>query len=146
MPKLFTIGFTKKSAKQFFELLKKNGVKKLVDIRINNTSQLAGFAKGQDLEYFINQIIDIPYIHITDLAPTKELLSDYQNKKIDWIGYQKIFKQLLEKRNVATKFKASDFDNACFLCSEELPDECHRRLVVEFLKEKNSDVQIVHLK
>ena len=146
MIRLLTIGFTKKSAQQFFELLKKNKVKKLVDIRINNTSQLAGFAKGQDLEYFVKEIIGIPYVHITDFAPTKELLSDYQNKRIDWDAYQKIFRQLIEKRNIAKKYKIKDFDNACFLCSEELPEQCHRRLLVEYFKEHNPEVQIVHLK
>lgn len=146
MIRLLTIGFTKKSAKQFFELLKKNKVKKLVDIRINNTSQLAGFAKGQDLEYFVKEINKIPYIHIPDFAPTKELLSDYQNKRIDWNAYQTIFRQLIEKRNIAEKYNVKDFDNACFLCSEELPAQCHRRLLVEFFKEKNPDIRIVHLK
>lgn len=145
MIRLLTIGFTKKTAKQFFEILKKNGVNKLVDIRINNTSQLAGFAKGQDLEYFVNVINNIPYIHIPDFAPTKQLLSDYQNKKIDWLGYQKIFRQLIESRKIDKKYNISDFDNACFLCSEELPDQCHRRLIVEFFKENNPEIQIIHL-
>jgi uncharacterized protein (DUF488 family) len=146
MIRLLTIGFTKKTAKQFFETLKKNGVTKLVDIRINNTSQLAGFAKGQDLEYIVREINNIPYIHITDFAPTKDLLSDYQNKKIDWVGYQKVFRQLIENRGIDKKYNIEDFDNACFLCSEELPDQCHRRLLVEFLKEHNPEIQIIHLK
>jgi len=146
MIRLLTIGFTKKSAKQFFELLKKNKVKKLVDIRINNTSQLAGFAKGPDLEYFVKEINKISYVYIPDFAPTKELLSDYQNKRIDWEAYQKIFRQIIEKRNIAKKYNIADFNNACFLCSEELPTQCHRRLLVEFFKENNPDIQIVHLK
>jgi uncharacterized protein (DUF488 family) len=146
MIKLYTIGFTKKSAKQFFELLKKNKVSKLVDIRINNVSQLAGFAKGTDLEYFVKQILKIPYIHIKDFAPTKELLKDYQGKKINWTEYQKIFTQLIEKRNIIKKYDISQFNNACFLCSEELPDECHRRLLVEYFKEKNGNIDIFHLK
>jgi len=146
MIKLYTIGFTKKSAKQFFELLKKNGIKKIIDIRINNSSQLAGFAKGADLEYFAKEIANIGYSHFTDFAPTKELLSDYQNKKVDWVGYQKIFRQLIEKRNIDKKYNIKDFDNACFLCSEELPTQCHRKLLVEYFKEKKSDILIVHLK
>jgi len=146
MTRLLTIGFTKKTAEQFFESLKKNGVKKLVDIRINNKSQLAGFAKGVDLKYFVKEINSIPYVYITDFAPTKELLSDYQNKKIDWIGYQKIFRQIIENRQIDKKYNIKDFDNACFLCSEELPDKCHRRLIVEYFKEKNEDIQIVHIK
>ena len=75
---LYTIGFTKKNARKFFGLLKQAGVKKLVDIRINNSSQLAGFAKGGDLEFFMKEICNADYVHLTDLAPTKELLKDYQ--------------------------------------------------------------------
>lgn len=145
MIKLYTIGFTKKTAKQFFELLKKNQVNKLIDIRINNSSQLAGFAKGVDLEYFANEICGIEYVHIVDFAPTKELLSDYQNKKVDWIGYQKIYRNLIEKRRITEKYKISDFDNACFLCSESTAEQCHRRLLVEYFKEKNPDIKIVHI-
>lgn len=146
MIKLYTIGFTKKTANQFFELLIKHQVSKLVDIRINNVSQLAGFAKGTDLEYFVNQILKIPYIHIKDFAPTKELLKDYQGGKINWLEYQKIYNQLIEKRNIILKYNINQFNNACFLCSEELPNECHRRLLVEYFKEKIGDIEIVHLK
>ena len=145
MTKLFTIGFTKKTARQFFELLKKNNVKKIIDIRINNSSQLAGFAKGADLEYFANEICGIKYKHIADFAPTKELLSDYQNKKIDWIEYKKIYKNLIEKRNVTAKYNIEEFDNACFLCSEPTAEQCHRKLLVEYFKEKNPQIQIIHI-
>jgi uncharacterized protein (DUF488 family) len=146
MIKLFTIGFTKKSAEFFFDLLKKNDVKKIVDIRINNLSQLAGFAKGADLAYFAKSINDIEYVYIPDFAPTKELLSDYQNKKIDWPNYQKIFMNLIEERGISVKYNIKNFDGACFLCSEDEPDYCHRRLLVEYFKEKNNNVQIIHLK
>ena len=146
MIKLFTIGFTKKNAEYFFETLKKNGVKKIVDVRLNNSSQLAGFAKGSDLAYFAKSIANIDYVHILDFAPTKELLSDYQNKKTDWITYQKIYRNILEKRNIASRYKISDFDKSCFLCSEHTPEQCHRRLLVEYFKENNPDIQIVHLK
>ena len=94
----------------------------------------------------MKEIINIPYIHIKDFAPTKELLSDYQNKKIDWAGYQLIFRQLIEQRNIEKKYEIKEFDDACFLCSEESPDKCHRRLLVEFFKEKNPDINIVHLR
>ncbi|MBA7568718.1 hypothetical protein ES708_10452 [subsurface metagenome] len=146
MSRLLTIGFTKKSAEEFFEKLKKNGVKRLVDIRINNTSQLAGFAKGKDLEYFLKEICNIEYIHIVDFAPTKELLSDYQNKRVDWTGYEKIFKDILIKRKISERYKISNFDNSCFLCSEHLPDQCHRRLLVEHLKGNDKNVEIIHIK
>lgn len=145
MIKLFTIGFTKKNARQFFELLIKNKVKKLIDIRINNRSQLAGFAKGSDLEYFTKVIANIEYEYIPDFAPTKELLSDYQNKRIDWTTYQKTYRQLIEQRKISTKYNSSSFDHACFLCGEETPEHCHRRLLTEFFQEGNSDIQIIHL-
>ena len=145
---LYTIGFTKKNAKQFFGLLKNAGVRKLVDIRINNSSQLAGFAKGTDLEFFMKEICDAEYEHITDLAPTKELLKDYQNKVIDWNGYTVVFNNLLKQRHIAERFPVEEFDHCCFLCTEDTPEMCHRRLVAEYLKAQNSDkeIRIIHLK
>lgn len=144
---LYTIGFTKKNAKKFFELLKGAGIKKLVDIRINNASQLAGFAKGADLQFFMKEICDAEYEHMTDLAPTKELLKDYQDKKIDWNGYVTVFTSLLNNRHIAKKYPVEGFDKCCFLCTEDTPEQCHRRLVVEFLKKSNPDkeVRIIHL-
>ena len=144
---LYTIGFTKKNAQKFFELLKNAGVRKLVDIRINNASQLAGFAKGADLKFFMKAICNAEYEHITDLAPTKELLKDYQDKVIDWNGYTVIFKKILQDRHIAERFNVENFDNCCFLCTEDTPEQCHRRLVAEFFKAKNpdKDIRIVHL-
>ena len=142
---LFTIGFTKKTAEQFFGLLLNNGVKRLVDIRINNSSQLAGFAKGADLKYFAKAIGNIDYVYIEDFAPTKELLNDYQNKRIDWDEYQKIYHNFLKERDVIGKYDVKDFDGSCFLCSEDKPEHCHRRLLVEFFKTKNKKVEIEHL-
>lgn len=146
MTKLYTIGFTKKSAKVFFELLKKNNIKTLVDVRISNSSQLAGFAKGSDLVYFLDQIGGIKYRHITDFAPTKELLSDYRAGKVDWSEYEKVFADLMTKRRVNQRYKVADFDQCCFLCSEETPEHCHRRLLVEYLQQQlPDDVKIIHL-
>lgn len=144
---LYTIGFTKKSAEKFFSLLKKADVKKIVDIRINNASQLAGFAKGSDLQFFVKAILGAEYIHITDLSPTKELLKSYQDKEIDWAGYVRIFSSLLKERHIKDKYKVEDFDNCCFLCTEDTPEQCHRRLVVEYFRDNNpdKDVRIVHL-
>ena len=144
---LYTIGFTKKNAQKFFELLKNAGVRKLVDIRINNASQLAGFAKGTDLKFFMRAICNAEYEHITDLAPTKELLKNYQDKVIDWNGYTVVFKKILQDRHIAERFKVENFDNCCFLCTEDTPEQCHRRLVAEFFKAKNpdKDIRIVHL-
>ncbi|TYQ13202.1 UNVERIFIED_CONTAM: uncharacterized protein DUF488 [Acetivibrio alkalicellulosi] len=114
--KLYTIGFTKKSAKDFFNLLKKSNVKKLIDIRLNNASQLAGFTKGNDLQYFLKEICDIEYIHDTELSPTKEILDDYKNKKISWSQYEILFKALLKDRKInsmlETKYN-NQFNNIC---------------------------------
>ena len=147
MTRLYTIGFTKKTAEQFFELLIQNNVKKIVDVRINNSSQLAGFAKGTDLKYFAKAVGNIDYVHIDDFTPTKELLNDYQNKKIDWERYLKIYSNLLKEREILKKYNFADFDGACFLCSEDKPEYCHRRLLVEFFKTENNDVnvEITHL-
>ena len=143
---LYTIGFTKKSAEQFFELLKKNRVQTLVDVRISNSSQLAGFAKGSDLRYFLKQIGNIGYRHIADFAPTKEQLSDYRAGKVSWAEYERVFAELMTRRHVNQRFKAADFDNCCFLCSEETPEHCHRRLLAEHLRQQDTEnVRIVHL-
>ncbi len=148
MVTLYTIGFTKKSAEKFFTLLQNNNVKKIVDIRINNTSQLAGFAKGSDLAYFVKAICDINYVHIPDFAPTKELLSDYQKEIVNWTQYQVVYKKLLQQRNILSRYKIDNFDGACFLCSEDTPEQCHRRLLVEYLKNKHPEleIKIIHLK
>jgi len=144
---LYTIGFTKKSAEEFFELLKKNNVKTIVDVRISNSSQLAGFAKGSDLIYFLKQIGNIGYRHIVDFAPTKELLNDYRAGKVDWQWYVKFFNKLMVDRSINQRYRVDNFDKCCFLCSEETPDMCHRRLLAEHLKLQNPDnVCIVHLK
>jgi len=143
---LYTIGFTKKSAKQFFELLKANHVQTLVDVRINNSSQLAGFAKGSDLVYFLKQIGNISYRHNTDFAPTKELLSDYRARIVNWQEYERIFNELMTKRAINKRYDVADFDKCCFLCSEETPEHCHRRLLAEYLQKQDiENVKIVHL-
>jgi len=143
---LYTIGFTKKSAEQFFELLKENKVKKLVDVRISNSSQLAGFAKGKDLAYFIKQICGIPYEHITDFAPSKELLDKWHKQEVSWAEYETIYTSMLKERDILRRYGIKQFDSACFLCSEETPEQCHRRLLAEYLqKHSTEEVKIVHL-
>ena len=143
---LYTIGFTKKSAEQFFGLLRDNGVKQLVDVRINNTSQLAGFAKGKDLEFFINEICHIPYKHIVDFAPTKELLDHWHKNEVTWTEYVEIYTKMLKDREIVKKYGVKSFDGACFLCSEDTPEQCHRRLLAEYLQEHSKEkVRIVHL-
>lgn len=147
MTTIYTIGFTKKTAEQFFELLRKHGIKKVVDVRLNNTSQLASFAKVPDLKYFLEKICSIDYEQITDFAPPKTLLDDYHHKTVDWMGYEKVFRQTLTERHIDKKYTAEQFDNCCLLCSEETPEHCHRRLVAEFLKQHaDEEVRILHLK
>lgn len=143
---LYTIGFTKKSAEQFFNLLKSNNVKQLVDVRISNSSQLAGFAKGKDLEFFVKEICHIPYRHITDFAPSKELLDLWHKQEVTWEEYEKTYIQLLKERNVLRDYGVKSFDGSCFLCSEDTPEQCHRRLLAEYLQEHSKEkVTIVHL-
>ena len=142
----YTIGFTKKSAEQFFGLLRDNGVKQLVDVRISNSSQLAGFAKGKDLEIFTKEICHIPYKHIVDFAPTKELLDRWHKNEVTWPEYIEIYNKILKDRDVAKKYGSKAFDGACFLCSEDTPEQCHRRLLAEYLQKHSKEkVQIVHL-
>ena len=145
MIKLFTIGFTEKSAETFFGLLKKGGVKKILDTRLNNVSQLAAFAKGKDLKYFAKEIANIEYEHRIDLAPTKELLSDYRNKKVTWEEYEKIYIKTLDDRNIIKKIDFNKLDGSCLLCSEHKPDMCHRRLLAEYLRKANKEIEIMHL-
>ena len=142
---LFTIGFNGKSAEEFFETLRKEGVRRLVDVRLNNVSQLAGFTKKRDLPYFLRTLADIAYVHQPLLAPTKDILDAYKKKRIDWSQYESQFQRLLQSRQPQEQLASSEFDHACLLCSEPTPEQCHRRLVAEYLKEQWTDVAIKHL-
>ena len=142
---LFTIGFTKKNAKTFFTKLKKANVKRILDIRLNNVSQLAGFAKRDDLEYFLRELCDCEYVHVPLLAPTKEILDGYKNKKLSWSEYEKRFNDLIITRKAHTLVTSSELQNACLLCSEPTPDRCHRRLVAEYLRHHFDNIEINHL-
>lgn len=143
--RLFTIGFTKKTAEIFFTKIQKAGIKRLIDIRLNNVSQLAGFTKREDLNYFLREICNCEYIHLPQLAPTKEILNGYKKKEIDWPEYEKQFTELLRKREAQSLLISTDLDYACLLCSEPTPEKCHRRLVAEYLKEHFKNVNICHL-
>ena len=144
---IFTIGFTKKSAEHFFTLLKKNNVKSLVDVRISNGGQLSGFAKGKDLEYFVKEILGVPYRHITDFAPEKDLLDRWHKKEVSWADYEKEFLATLKSRKIIEKYGVKQFDGCCFLCSEDTVEQCHRRLLAEYMKSRSTeDVKIIHLK
>ena len=143
--KLFTIGFTKKSAEEFFTRLQQAGVRRVADVRLNNTSQLAGFAKARDLEYFLKALANAGYVHIPSLAPTQDILDDYKKKKGSWDDFERRFKQLLEEREIAETASRDLRDGDCLLCSEDTPDHCHRRLVAEHLQQRWSGVEVVHL-
>ena len=131
-----TIGFTKSNAEHFFEQLLKASVKKLVDVRLHNTSQLAGFAKADDLAYFLRKIGGIEYVHQPILAPTDSILKAYKKEKGDWDVYQRRFLQLMEERKIEQRLKPEMLEGTCLLCSEATPHHCHRRLVCEYLNEK----------
>lgn len=143
--KIYTIGFTKKSAEKFFETLKANEVKIVFDVRRNNKSQLAGFTKGPDLEYFLKSIGDIDYIHFTNAAPNEELLKKWQKKELKWDDYTKEYNEMLNQRDIVGQIDKEMLDKACLLCSEPTPEQCHRRLLAEYLKQHIPDLVIIHL-
>ncbi|HXB68254.1 MAG TPA: DUF488 domain-containing protein [Candidatus Acidoferrales bacterium] len=142
---IYTIGFTKKSAEAFFGGLQTAKVQRLVDVRLNNTSQLAGFAKRDDLRYFTRAICGIDYVHLTELAPTEDMLDAYKKRKGDWALYERQFLALMADRRVEETLSRAVLDGGCLLCSENTPEHCHRRLVAEYLKQKWYDVEIEHL-
>jgi uncharacterized protein (DUF488 family) len=131
-----TIGFTKTSAEQFFERLRAADVRTLIDVRISNNSQLAGFAKVPDLRYFLSRINNITYQHAPLLAPTKDMLAQYRKGAMDWGVYQGQFLKLMSERQIENRYSPSVFHGACLLCSEAEPHQCHRRLVCDYLNEK----------
>jgi len=138
---VYTIGFTKKSAQSFFTLLKESKVRTLVDVRLNNVSQLAGFAKKDDLKYFLREICGAEYVHVPDLAPTKEILDPYKDGKISWSAYEDKFLNLMARRNIERSVRSELLDQGCLLCSEHEPHMCHRRLVVEYLN-RSTDLNL----
>lgn len=143
--KIFTIGFTKKSAEQFFTKLRNSEAKRIVDVRLNNVSQLAGFAKRDDLKFFLREICKMDYVHVPLLAPTQDLLDAYKKRKGLWSDYEREFLELMKSRETERNVSMETINESCLLCSEEKPDHCHRRLVAEYLKERWGDVEIVHL-
>ena len=145
MIKLFTIGFTKTTAESFFTRLKNAGVRKVIDVRLNNVSQLAGFAKKDDLAYFLRSICGIAFEHRPELAPTQDILDAYKKHGGDWTAYAERFTDLMIKRRIHELISRESLDRACLLCSEDKAQHCHRRLVAELLKQKWGDVAISHL-
>lgn len=144
---IYTMGFTQKNSETFFNLIRDNGIEVLIDIRLNNKSQLAGFTKGTDLPFLLKELCDCKYVHKTDYAPTKEILSAYQKKEIDWIGYEQQFIPLIEKRKIEIDFEKtfSNYNKVCLLCTEPTPEMCHRRLVAEYLQAKLKATETHHI-
>jgi uncharacterized protein (DUF488 family) len=145
MINILTIGFTKKTAQEFFETLREGGVTRVVDVRLNNVSQLAGFAKKQDLAYFLESICGIEYVHEPLLAPTQDMLDDYKKKGGSWNDYEGRFLDLMRQRRIEEKISPDIVSQGCLLCSEDKPHHCHRRLVAEYLKDHWGSVEIQHL-
>ncbi|MDB5047111.1 MAG: hypothetical protein JWO30_182 [Fibrobacteres bacterium] len=143
--KLYTIGFTRKSAEYFFTLLQRAGVRKILDVRLNNVSQLAGFTKREDLRYFSRAICKADYLHLPDLAPSEELFHARKKENMNWKAYEKRFLELIKRRAIEEKLTPESADGGCLLCTEDDPRHCHRRLVAEYLQEKWGHVEIVHL-
>lgn len=144
--KLYTIGFTKKSAERFFTLLRENGVERVLDIRLRPDGQLAGFAKQGDLAYFLSRLVNCEYCHLPILAPTDEIIDDYRRDG-DWNRYVRRFEALMDERSVPDSLERRLFEErvCCLLCSEATPDKCHRRLVAERLAREWPGTEVVHL-
>ncbi|HEY7061167.1 MAG TPA: DUF488 domain-containing protein [Chloroflexota bacterium] len=143
---VYTIGFTKRSAGEFFGALRRAGVKRLLDVRLHNVSQLAGFTKRDDLQFFLRELCGADYLHDTRLSPTAELLDDYRKRRITWQQYEPRFRALIAERQIETLLDPALFATpTALLCSETTAERCHRRLVLEHLQQRWGDVQIVHL-
>jgi uncharacterized protein (DUF488 family) len=143
---IYTIGFTQTSAEHFFSRLSGARIQRLLDVRLNNSSQLAGFAKARDLPYFLGELVGAGYHHEPLLAPTQDLLDEYKKRKGDWASYERAFLVLMTERHIADRLTAADFEaRTALLCSEATAEHCHRRLVAEHLAEHWPAVEIVHL-
>jgi uncharacterized protein (DUF488 family) len=143
---IYTIGFTQTTAEHFFGRLKAAGVKRLLDVRLNNSSQLAGFAKAQDLPFFLRELLGATYEHDPRLAPTQELLDDYKKRKGDWSEYEQGFLELMAKRGIEHALSPAEFEiPTALLCSEATADYCHRRLVCDYLAGEWADVRPIHM-
>ena len=141
-----TIGFTQHTAESFFGRLRAAHIQQLVDVRINNVSQLSGFAKRDDLRFFLRELCDATYVHETLLAPTEEMLKEYRDKKIAWQEYEKRFLGLMEQRSIESRVPRELFARrSALLCSEHTPEKCHRRLVAEYLGQHWGNIDVIHL-
>lgn len=143
---IYTIGFTKKNAEEFFNFIRKSEISTLIDVRLNNISQLAGFAKRDDLKFFLKEICNAEYVHVPELAPTKKMLDQYKKGEISWEIYEEKFLNLMGQRNIEKSVTPTLLEHGCLLCSEHEPHFCHRRLIVEYLNEhSNLNLKVKHL-
>ncbi len=143
---IYTIGFTQKTAREFFGQLKAAGIRRVVDVRLNNTSQLARFTKREDLPYFLKELCNAEYQHEPLLAPTQDILDAFKKEKGGWLEYVTSYRALLGRREVEKKIPSCLFEEpTALLCSELEPDNCHRRLAAEYLSEKWGGGRIIHL-
>lgn len=143
--KIYTIGFTKNTAEQFFTKLRQSGTKRVIDVRLNNVSQLVGFTKKDDLRFFLREICNMGYEHLPVLAPTQEILDGFKKNKIDWGTYEEKFKALMTERKIDVTVPRELIEDGCLLCSEHEPHHCHRRLIAEHLNVRWGGIEIVHL-
>jgi uncharacterized protein (DUF488 family) len=144
--KIYTIGFTQKSAEEFFTLLRSHGIQRIIDIRVHPGGQLAGFAKDRDLSFFLRELADIEYVHLPELAPTEELMKSFRAAK-DAAAWESGYRRLLAERCLPAGLERSIFTEkvCCLLCSEVESEHCHRRIAADMMKDEWGDVEIVHI-
>jgi len=143
---IYTIGFAQRTAENFFGTLKRVGIRRLIDVRLNNTSQLAGFAKARDLPFFLRELCNAGYFYEPLLSPSKTILDAYKKEKGSWEEYKQQFLALMARRKIEEKISQKLFDvPTVLLCSEATASHCHRRLVLEYLQEKWGGIEIIHL-
>jgi uncharacterized protein (DUF488 family) len=146
MIRIYTIGFAKKGAARFFQLLRQSGIKQLIDVRLHNSSQLSGFAKKDDLQFFLKEICNAEYRYESLLAPSEDILTAYKKNEISWAQYEDQFRELMKKREIVSRLNNTIFRiPTVLLCSEDKPTKCHRRLIAEHLKENWGDTEVIHL-
>ena len=145
---LYTMGFTKKSAEKFFNLIKENNIQILIDIRLYANTQLAGFAKGRDLEYFLHELCNCEYQHCINYAPSQELLDNYRNKSVTWQDYVREFTTIMANNGAVNDFleRFGNYESVCLLCTEDKPEQCHRRLFAEMINVRKPGIKIKHLR
>jgi len=143
---VFTIGFTKRKAAEFFGALRSAGVRRVVDVRLSNTSQLAGFTKKDDLPFFLRELCGAEYLHQPILAPTHEIRDNWLKHRGRWEDYERDYMALLEERKIEGQLDRDLFTGpTALLCAEPTPEHCHRRLVLEYLQRHWGNIKVVHI-